>query len=97
VRVERGDQVLIAAISGPTPKIVIIRFRLWARTVRTEMSLQKAFAADFGNPSPGKKWEEDSGCAATGRNYTSQLYKVVPILVVIASVMHSPMPMQKVP
>src|SRR5262245_55150226 len=28
VRVERGDQVLIAAISGPTPKIVIIRFRL---------------------------------------------------------------------
>ena len=28
VRLERGDQVLIAAISGPTPKIVIIRFRL---------------------------------------------------------------------
>src|SRR5262249_5177933 len=25
---KRGDQVLIAAISGPTPKIVIIRFRL---------------------------------------------------------------------
>jgi hypothetical protein len=25
---ERGDQVLIAAISGPTLKIVIIRFRL---------------------------------------------------------------------
>src|SRR5262249_19207802 len=24
----RGDQVLIAAISGPTPNIVIIRFRL---------------------------------------------------------------------
>ena len=28
VRLERGDQVLIAAISGPTPNIVIIRFRL---------------------------------------------------------------------
>jgi hypothetical protein len=28
VRVKRGDQVLIAAISGATPKIVIIRFRL---------------------------------------------------------------------
>jgi len=28
MRVERGDQVLIATISGPTPKIVIIRFRL---------------------------------------------------------------------
>ena len=28
LRLERGDQVLIAAISGPTPKIVIIRFRL---------------------------------------------------------------------
>jgi hypothetical protein len=28
VRLERGDQVLIAAISGPTPKIVIIRLRL---------------------------------------------------------------------
>jgi hypothetical protein len=28
VRFARGDQVLIAAISGPTPKIVIIRFRL---------------------------------------------------------------------
>ena len=27
-RLERGDQVLIAAISGPTPKIAIIRFRL---------------------------------------------------------------------
>ena len=27
VRLDRGDQVLIA-ISGPTPKIVIIRFRL---------------------------------------------------------------------
>src|SRR5258707_8389318 len=27
-RLERGDQVLIAAISGPTPKIVIIRLRL---------------------------------------------------------------------
>jgi len=26
--VERDDQVLIAAISGPTPKIVIIRLRL---------------------------------------------------------------------
>jgi hypothetical protein len=25
---KRGDQVLIAAISGPTPRIVIIRFRL---------------------------------------------------------------------
>jgi hypothetical protein len=25
---DRGNQVLIAAISGPTPKIVIIRFRL---------------------------------------------------------------------
>jgi hypothetical protein len=28
VRLERGDQALIAAISGPTPKIVIIRLRL---------------------------------------------------------------------
>jgi len=28
LRLERGDQVLIAAISGPTPKIVIIRLRL---------------------------------------------------------------------
>jgi hypothetical protein len=28
VRLVSGDQVLIAAISGPTPKIVIIRFRL---------------------------------------------------------------------
>jgi len=28
VWLERGDQVLIVAISGPTPKIVIIRFRL---------------------------------------------------------------------
>ena len=28
LRLERGDQVLIAAINGPTPKIVIIRFRL---------------------------------------------------------------------
>jgi hypothetical protein len=27
-RFARGDQVLIAAISGPTPKIVIIRLRL---------------------------------------------------------------------
>jgi len=27
VRLERGDQVLIAAISVPTPKIVIIRLR----------------------------------------------------------------------
>jgi len=25
---ERGDQVLIATISGPAPRIVIIRFRL---------------------------------------------------------------------
>jgi len=25
LRLERGDQVLIAAISGPTPKILIIR------------------------------------------------------------------------
>jgi hypothetical protein len=28
VRLERGDQALIAAISGPAPKIAIIRFRL---------------------------------------------------------------------
>jgi hypothetical protein len=28
VRLERGDQVLIAAISGPTPKILIIRLKL---------------------------------------------------------------------
>ena len=28
VRLERGDQTLIAAISGPTPKILIIRLRL---------------------------------------------------------------------
>jgi hypothetical protein len=27
-RFARGDQVLIAAISGPTPQILIIRFRL---------------------------------------------------------------------
>ena len=27
-RLERGDQALIAAISGPTPKIAIIRLRL---------------------------------------------------------------------
>src|SRR5262245_56307470 len=32
MRLARADQVLIAAISGPTPKIVIIRFR--ARTCR---------------------------------------------------------------
>jgi hypothetical protein len=28
VRLERGDQVLIAAISGPTPMIAITRFML---------------------------------------------------------------------
>jgi len=28
LRLERDDQVLIAGISGPTPKIEIIRFRL---------------------------------------------------------------------
>jgi hypothetical protein len=28
LRLEMGDQALIAAISGPAPKIVIIRFRL---------------------------------------------------------------------
>jgi hypothetical protein len=28
LRLERGDQVLIAAISGPTPMIAITRFRL---------------------------------------------------------------------
>jgi hypothetical protein len=28
LRLKRGDQVLITAISGPTPKIVIIRLRL---------------------------------------------------------------------
>jgi hypothetical protein len=28
VRLDRGDQNLIAAISGRTPKIAIIRFRL---------------------------------------------------------------------
>ena len=31
---ERGDQVLIAAISGPAPNMLIIRFRLQARTWR---------------------------------------------------------------
>jgi hypothetical protein len=28
LRLERGDQVLIAAISGPTPRMVIIRLML---------------------------------------------------------------------
>jgi hypothetical protein len=28
LRLERGDQVLIAAVSGPTPMIAITRFRL---------------------------------------------------------------------
>jgi hypothetical protein len=28
LRLERADQVVIAAISGPTPKILIIRLRL---------------------------------------------------------------------
>src|SRR5205085_5803054 len=34
VRHERGDQVLIAAISGAAPNMLIIRFRLYARTWR---------------------------------------------------------------
>ena len=34
LRLERGDQVLIAAISGATPRIVIIRLMLYARTRR---------------------------------------------------------------
>ena len=36
-RLPRGDQVLIAAISGPTPKIVIIRFRVVSQDVKADL------------------------------------------------------------
>jgi hypothetical protein len=37
VRRERGDQVRIAAISGPTPKIIIIRFRVIGQNVEAHL------------------------------------------------------------
>jgi hypothetical protein len=68
----RGDQVLIAAISGATPKIVIIRFRLYARTwrlisVRTKSGQLDASATDPIASSHDRGCQVRTGLAAGGR------------------------------
>jgi len=53
VRLEPSDQVLIAAISGPTPKIVIIRFRL--SVPRSDPTANSAAAAPDSAVSDGRR------------------------------------------